>query len=470
MTDDSAPHPAAQTIDHGELATAYFRTPLPLLASVLELQSCGQLTLDTMRELIACDPGLTMRVLHTYHASGPKGAKGVVSIQEVLDDFDQQKLSRLLLSTATTALLRSSTPAISAALHAWWGHSLRCAMIAKALAELLDDPLAEAVYLAGLLHAIARWNEGKLSEDDTNISTSCKRETAIVEKKGEGRDPVDLGGLGAEVLAGLNVCSLVVDAVRYHDETETRIATAFAMTKLVYLAHLLTISNEKELARGVEMAKEFFGLSASQVCTCIQVVSRQFSEIAEKYGVSYDRDVDLVKMATDLELYRQQAIDYVTLQTVLQLPPRPNMSNMVCAIHQGLSQIFGINRIVCLFPDKKHTFLNAEGYFGCYSEDNIKNIQFPLNSERSLVVAAYRSETSTILSCKSLQSLADRQVMDILASDVLLCLPLAVPAADEKQGLILCGASQSQRAGYASLQEKLENFALQVAMKMSTCF
>lgn len=456
-------------VKRDELGTAYCKTPPALLALILELQSAGQLTPEKMRELIACDPGLTMRVLHMSHVSGSAEAKGVVSIQDVLGRIDEQMLFRLLISTATKVLLNPEMPAASAARSRWWCHSLRCAMVAKALAKLAGEPLSEAAYLAGLLHDIGGLGE-KGDEAERGGEMSPLAEEKLDPKSVTAREK---GGshseCAASIMAELNICSLVVDAVRYHQETKRRIATAFAMTKLVHMAHLLSTPREKELSRAIEVAKEHFQLSASQVLTCLQAVNREFSLVTAECGISCRGDIELNEIGCHLQSYRNQAVEYITMQGVLQLPARPEISDMVCAIHQGLSQLFAINRIVCLFPGKDRLFLHAEGYPGCYCQDNIKNIQFSLNSERSLVVAGYHSKTSTILSSASLQSLADRAVMDILVSEVLLCLPLYHPTAGEKQGIILCGLARSQRAIYSALQDKMEKFAMQVAIKMNTC-
>lgn len=444
---------------------AYLQSPPALLSSVLNMQSRGQLSVVKMREVVACDPALTMRILHVYNLSGPNKHKGVVSIQKVLADVDEQMLARLLLTTATHELLAVHSVAGCAALNTWWAHSLKCGMMAKALAELLDYPVTDAVYLAGLLHDIGRQSIenqppavfGKVSShmDSTETRTPESENTGTCNN-----------GVGADKLAGLNVCSLIVDAVRYHDETEARIATAFDMTKLAFMAHLLSTSKENELSRGVDLATQFFDIPASEVFTCIQSVTKDYAKVAKKYGIPSNGDVGFGKVEGELAHYRQQAIDYVTLQSVLQFPQQPAMSDIICAIHQGLSQIFGINRIVCLVPNANQTLLQAEGYAGCFCEEDINNIHFSLHSSRSLVVAAYHSKMSTILSCKSLQSLADRQVMSILGSEILFCLPLMHPPLGEQKGLILCGAPKSERERYTALQAKLENFATQVALKI----
>jgi len=436
----------------------HLQSPPSLLASVIGLQNRGQLSLGIMREVIACDPALTMKALHNYHLSGSARNKGVVSLEKVLEELDEQMLSRLLLTTATHELLMGVSVAECAALNAWWAHSLRCGMMARALAELLIEPLPSGGYLAGLLHDIDRHSEGReLSESNGGASFTGRNVTDTGK---------DYNGVGADILLNLNICSLLVDAVRYHDETEAQIVTAFTLTKLVFIAHLLSTSNERELSRGVELAVKFFGVSASQVFTCIQVVSKESTEVAAQYGISTGDDIDLEIIAKDLSSYRYQITEYVTFQSALQLPLLATKSDMICAVHQGLSQIFGINRVVCLFPDTKETFIKAEGFSGCYCEENLNNIQFALHSDRSLVVAAYHSDKSTLLSCKSLQAIADRQVMAILDSDVLLCLPLICPPLGVQKGIVLCGVAKPEREKYTSLQVKLESFATQVAIKM----
>lgn len=420
------------------------QTPLALLSYILDAYGKGRLTPEKIRELIGRDCGLTMKVLHLYHPSGITRQTGITRLEEVLDELDNRVLLRLLLSLATCELLLDQSIKKSVALNKRWAHNLRCAMMAKTLAELTAELFPDAAYLAGLLHDVrfispqsGQVGKGNYSRDDR-----------------------------ADVLIHNGLCSLITDAVRYHDDREERIVTAFGMTRLFYVAHLLSIPSESELTQGVHLATKLLGLSTSQVFTAIQLVSRNLAEIASDYGITYNGDTDIERMAQNMLLYRKQAIDHVRLESVLQLPPRPVMEDMVCAVHQAMSQLFGLKRLIFLLKDRRQSYLQAMGYPGCYSEDNIRNIQFSIRSKASLVVRGCCNGKSSLLSIGSLKTLADKQVFSILRSEEILCLPLPFLESDALNGCILCGLEGREAALYETRQKEFEAFAARAATKL----
>lgn len=446
----------------GLLFTAFrLPSPAPLLASLLEMMGSGTLSLERMQEVIAHDPALLAKVLQLHQPGRLLSDNRRVDIGQAVADLGEETVSRLLLTASSHDLLLADSVQEYRAVNGFWAHSRGCGLMAEALGELIAYPFAEEPFLAGMLHDIGRLallqcRPGLYAAD---ACTAHSEEILAAERAAAGRTHAELG---AEMLADWGLGSLVVDAVRYHAETEERIETALDLAKLVYLAHRLCSSSDGETARAVQLTKQFFGLSESQIFTCMQTVGEEQSRTASTYNIPCGRTVKDLEAAETLREFRRRAVEFVTLQG---LAPRPQavrtIPDGVRSIIQGLNVLFGISRVFCLLPEPRGIYLQAAGCPGCYGFELADNISFSLTSRESLVVAAYRSARYGVYTRDDLRAMADRQLLRLMQAEVLVCLPLT--GAGATLGLVVCGTSGSAAQQLRLLRSKLEMFVAQVA-------
>lgn len=434
-------------------------SPVSLLAAALTMQGCGGVAMAEMQKIVSCDPALIGRILKTHNLLRPSADGRTLSISEAVFELGEEAVSNLLVTTATNVLLSDWSVQSCLAVNQLWTHGCRCGLMAAALAELTAYPFPEEVYLAAMLHDVGRLAMlSHFPELYSTCASACAHDEEILaaELRVAGTSHAELG---AEILSGWGVSSFIADAARYHTETEERIATALDGTRLVYVAHQLCGQAEEEINSAVELARRFFGLSASQVLNRMQIVDQDMATLAREYGIPHAEDIpdhEIDKIFGDV---RQQALEFVTLQGMLPQPYRPGQETVgtIRSIQQALGLLFGLNRTVCLLPDAGHSFLQATGHARTQSGEFLENIRFSLASRQSSVVEAYRCGQIRIFMSARNCSIADRQLLNILQADGLLCLPLI--AAGITQGLVVCGITASEYSHYTALRKKMEMFA-----------
>lgn len=441
--------------------------PVTLYSYLLDLESRGQLTLVEMRRIIGHDPALIGRLLEAHAVQRfPLEGRGL-NIDQILAELGEEAVRRFLTTTATHNLLQESSADDFHSINELWLHSCRCGLMSETLARLIDYPFPEEAYIAGLLHDIGRI---VLQHRFPEMYRHCPPHSHLQERLQAERSMVGMthAELGAEILAGWGLSSFIVDAARYHGETSKRIATALDMTRLVCLGHMLCSPSEENVTRAVEEVREIFKLSSAQVFIGMQTVNQDMRRIAALYSVPRRQDMDDHTANEKLRQCHRQAVEFTTLQGGLAGSGQPvSISNEVYGICRGLHLLFGLGRVICLFPDPRNKQLQAIGFPQCYGQEYIKNVSFSPASRESLIVAAYRNREFAILSADELRAMADKQLLRLMHSERLVCVPMQ--SAGAGVGLIVCGILAKEDDHYRVLRGKMEMFAARAVARLVLC-
>ncbi|SHO47751.1 HDOD domain-containing protein [Desulfopila aestuarii] len=451
----------------GLLTVGRIPGPAPIYSHLLELESYGELTVDEMQRIISHDPALLGRLLEAYHCVRLPKEEGAFHVEHIFQELGEETVRRFLVTTATDNLLQAEVVEDFMATNELWAHSCRCGLMSEALARLIDYPFPEEAYIAGLLHDIGRMAlQSRFSKMYSDCPPHAHTEEAfLAEREVVGMTHAELG---AEILAGWGLNSFIVDAARYHAETSERIATALDMTRLVCLAHMLCSPLEEKVTKAVEEAREIFKLSAAQVFISMQTVSQDLLRLATTYSIPRRQDADIEGACQKLRQYRRQAVEFTTLQGWLPAPSQSgNLGEEVRAICRGLHLLFGLSRVICLFPDQRHRQLRAEGYPLCYGHDFIENVSFMTASSESRIVDAYHNVRFSVLSASALRAMADKQLLRLMDAEMLLCVPMHSGGAG--CGIIVCAIHAKDCEHYQLLRKKLEMFAARAVARLAFC-
>ncbi len=162
---------------------------------------------------------------------------------------------------------------------------------------------------------------------------------------------------------------------------------------------------------------------------------------------------------------RLQAVDYSLLQGAL---PRSatiqEIPQIIRLVHQGLDILFGINPAICLMADKQQSALQAVGYPNCFGWEILSDISLSLNPGNSLIVKAFTAaglKISTDEETNTPLSLADEQIIGILGSQILVCVPMTAHTA--RIGVIVFGIKQEELPNIHIQQQRLEQFGARSA-------
>ena len=440
-------------------------SPTPILSHVLKMKSCGRLSLSEARKIIATDPALICRFLHAHHLLPTALTGGVDNLEQVIEELGEEYILNTLTSLAIHALVDCSPYNSSPLLYEQWAHNYRCGMLAEALAEMVKYPFPGEAYLAGILHDVGRLVlRAHLSKNFLNAMVSSAQEGTLgFEEKIAGQTHTELG---AEILSKWRLSSCIIDSARYHLEPEERIGTALDLVKLVSLAHKFSSPAETERSAALELAMRFFKLPSSQIITCLSRIEQNLVLTARQYEMPQGDALSEQEQNGLVWKYKQQAVDHALLQYLLPTAkPACTVSSVLRTIHHGMNILFGLRKVVCLLPDANRLHLQATGYPLCFGSEWLEHIQFSLSSPKSVVVSSFHTCDLGISQAKDLQSLADKQLLDILQSDGLICVPLA--AAEINRGVVVCGYETERFSEVKAFQKRFEQFGFQVALSLN---
>ncbi|GAB3265459.1 hypothetical protein GCM10027296_42410 [Chitinimonas naiadis] len=346
----------------------------------------------------------------------------------------------------------------------FWCHALTTATLAKEMAESCQYPHGEEAYLAGLLHDVGRL--GLLAAvpdqytplfrlDDTDESL-CSHE---LQQLGTTHAVV-----GAWLVDSWRLDGFIADSVRYHHEAAATLAHAHPLIRITHVASRLArvlyqdpIDREAILA-AEQVAMDLCGLDA-QYCRRIGNLARlQVHKAAGRLGVDIsgicrypgnELDPDATQL---LPVWNDEAASRRALTEALQhmvlchaTRLRLNEPAALAAWSDGCGEtdvlrtfahtlhiLFGLLCPGVFMREAGQCLLQGQplqpsaGRFG--------ELTLPLHATDSAVARALQTGRLTEISAGG-GPLLDRQLLDVLDADKLLCLPLL--EGDERLGVLI---------------------------------
>jgi flagellar biosynthesis protein FlhG len=457
-----AAHQRAISLRDGLLNTTRLPTPLPLLSSVLDQQGSGRLSFAGQKKIILTDPALMCRILQVSCSAQSGKTQRHLDIEQAIDELGVELMSQILHSTTVHSLLTCRCAHRYTGVNALWAHSYKCGLMAEALASMLHYHNPREAFWAGILHDVGRL---ALYDRFPDMYSNCLspyshgQDILEAEKNCIGKTHAELG---AEMLRDWGVCSTLVYAAMYHAEAEENISTAMIMTRLVNYAHRLCDTSGEKRFSSAAQTQSLLGLSSQRVSSYLEKIDTQLAQTADGFGIQLIPERVEKKVAETLHSYREQAADYIAIREALPMPkPGQRISDMARMIQHGMSLLFGITRVICLLPDAEKLLLQAVGSTHCFGSQFLKSISFSLDFEKSGVVTAYQTGEFGVLREDELHSLADRQLLHIFESPLLVCIPLI--QSGDCRGVIVCGVEQIEYSCIKNSQKRFEQFGVHAA-------
>jgi len=173
-------------------------------------------SLADITTLISQDPGLTARLLRIANSPFYGFPSRIDSVSRAITIIGMEDLRSLILATSAIEVF-SDFPNELVSMETFWRHSLRCAVIARALARHLHKPNPERYFTAGLLHDIGYliiYRElPEMASRTLSLSNQNREIVYIIEQEVMGFDHTDVG---CELLQHWNMPEHLVEAVRHH--------------------------------------------------------------------------------------------------------------------------------------------------------------------------------------------------------------------------------------------------------------
>ncbi|MGD8642656.1 MAG: HDOD domain-containing protein [Chromatiales bacterium] len=429
---------------------------LPSLPQVLVrlLEACEQedVSFAQLSEIIGTDAGLSARMLAVGNSPLYRHQTSrLTSLEQLLVRLGINTIKSIAITTAVRQFFARFKGQKTVGYPRFWQHSLAAGIIARLLAELTSYRSPDEAYLAGLLHDIGQLVLGSCAPAEYSaIRLQADSDAALIALETEhfGNPHPEIG---AWLIDGWNLDSFMADAVLYHHATLETVTDGHPLVKIVYLANLLATRTTQSGPDRYESADRLLGLTRGVVQDLVKRAQQRLAEIAQSISV----ELDLADAAPD---WTEEPVSSVWDQAQLELAGKVEENALVDGVRGVIRGAAGEEGVLLALQqsagilfDVRHVlfFLHQEsdgtllGRSPMEPGSLVGELAVPLQAGRSLIADAWlgAGPTDTGGSEDEL-SVLDRQVLRLLGSEAMVCLPMLT--GEGKLGTMILGVEATQ--------------------------
>jgi putative nucleotidyltransferase with HDIG domain len=269
---------------HERLLVARLPSPPQTLIRLMSLCQSDDVGMAELSDLIASDPGLAAKVLSVAHSAAYHRANAqTLTLLQATSTLGMALIKVLAISESVFQTFNAFRQTGGVDLRFFWNHSLKVAVLARALAAQQDGANSEEAYLAGLLHDVGRlallaaiperYTELFAQPDNPAL---CNQEQRVI--------GMSHAQAGAWLLEHWHLNKAMVDAVLSHHDSAANLKDALPLTHIVHLAHRLAAL---PLNKPFDLAPEILeqNLAPGEITALVQKAALQVAQIARDLGV-----------------------------------------------------------------------------------------------------------------------------------------------------------------------------------------
>ena len=445
---------------------------LPTLPHILLklIDACRQdgENLNKVSRIIESDPSLSSKVLNLVNSAYYTLSHKVKDMHQAVVIVGTNAIKNIAICASVYEAFNQTRGNANFNLKSFWWHSLRCAVLAKFIAEKTGYTHPDEAFLSGLLHDIGKlvlWIN--FPEQYEEALETCKDRHDLLPAV-ERRLGTSHSEVGAWLVRRWNLQSFMADALLYHHEPKERILNAFPLVQIVYVANAL--SHVQQQDEDYQIAEDTYGFSRSQVEELLSQAGKELEDVAQLLDIEIeppggpepilsekDREKrgDLVHEVRDLSLLTG------TLQNLLEAIDE---DAIVRVAQQGFKILFDMKRILFFLYDPKKKGLIGKATEGNRDPSMIGNLIIPMQEDRSLLVISLTKGESIESFNRDKLTIVDEQLLRFIGKEGMLCLPML--AHGEYVGVIVAGLDQVEFSHLSRYFNILNMFTNNVALAL----
>ena len=443
-----------------------------ILVKLIEHLQADDLGMPELAALIANDAGMTGKLLAVASSSAYHRGSRAVNLEQALVALGTDMIKTLVISDSVFQTFNSFPHSGSTDLRAFWKRSLAAAVLARDIARRIDYPHLEEAYLAGLLH-----NVGRLAllatapkEYAFNFTALDDEDLCAVEQR---TLQITHAEAGAWLVERWQLDSFLADAVLYHHESSERLESAHPLIRIVRLAHLMSHHPQDHAA--LEDGAALCGLDAGELEPMLASAARQVDKAAVHLGIDLSGADDIpappayaAPLLDPVQQRLQEEVrNLVLVSEVGQTFARQQgESDLLESMTRSARILFDFDNTVILLENPTGQMLvGAPGA----ATQRIAEFAIPLNKGAQAGGVAHAALTRrTVYIGRDGQplGLAEEQLLRMLGTDSLVCLPLV--AGNRCLGVLVGGIKAWQVAGCQKRERFLQSFGTQAATALET--
>ena len=437
-----------------------------ILVRLIEHLQADDLGMPELAALISKDAGMTGKLLAVANSSAYQRHHRNVNLEQSLVALGTDMIKTLVISDSVFQTFNNFPHSGSTDLRAFWKNSLAAAVIAKEVARLIEYPHVEEAYLAGLLHNVGRlallatapkeYAYNFTARDDEDLCAVEQRTLQITHTEA-----------GAWLIERWQLDSFLADAVLYHHEPSERLESAHPLIRIVRLAHVLSAHPQDEPA--VREAAGLCGVDAGQVAALLEGASRQVDKAAAHLGIDLTGAEDIpappAYAPPSLDPVQQRLSEEVRNLVLVSevgqsFARQQGESGLLEAMTRSARILFDFgNAVVLLENPTGHALVGAPAH----GTQRIAEFAVPLARGGPIAKSALERRPAFIAreSAGNALGLAEEQLLRMLGTDSLVCVPLVAGA--RCLGVLIGGVAAWQLPHCERRARFMQSFGAQAA-------
>lgn len=461
-----------------------------VLLRFLQLSSDDSTSMAELATLVGQDPALSARILTVANSPALRRGKETKNLLQCLVNLGIRLARSLAACLVVQKVFSPTVENQHYDLTGFWGHSLRVAEVARAIAAELEYPDLEEAYLSGLLHDIGQLLLlGGVGERYGSILV-LSRDEADLRDIEEQRLGTDHAAVGAWLLDQWDLSSFMADSVLFHHTPAEEIAAADALSRIVWSAHMICYHHKQldltqdERVPDLVAVNLMTGIDVPKILSIYRQCSDRVVSVAAALGITETVDAKtlphtsaapMVNLSPEhdgndiVNAHMEEAVrDMAIMQPLLQdLASLGSEAEIFLAVRESARILFGLGKLAFLLvhPDKP---VLSGANINCQSE-LLQRLEIPLNSTHSLAVTAAlenRPHSTYEQEDPASVSLVDVQISRVLESEGLLYIPLH--SRKRNIGVMACGVSAVQSSRLQQRIRWIASFANMAANSIET--
>lgn len=444
-----------------------------VLLRFLSVVNDDHATIAELATLVGQDPALSARVLTISNSPALRRGAEVKSLDQCLVTLGTRLMRTLAACLAIQSVFARTAGDLRYNLTGFWGHSLRVAEIARAIASHVNYSDVEEAYLAGLLHDIGQLlllggmgeRYGVLLDWSTDESALYGIEEHLIGS--------DHAAASAWLVDQWKLSSFMADAVLFHHKPADEILHADALSQIVWSAHILGKNNQKiELSQNesnpdIAVIKSILGIELTDAVSIQQSCSERVALLAAALDIS---ETDVAKTlpysSTSFECFRSKLsgndlaysrMEALVRDIAMMHSMQQNLTALCCeseillAVRESARILFGLGRLAFLLLQPDKHALSGPNIGG--QPELLQQLEITLDSKHSLAAAVALGKQSFSTFDEVLPaavSLVDVQVARALGCEGVLYVPMS--AGGNIIGVMAYGLNATQ---YARIHTRL---------------
>lgn len=461
-----------------------------ILLRFLHLSSDDNASMAELATLVGQDPALSARVLTVANSPALRHGAESKNLLQCLVSLGT-RLARTL--AACLVVQKVFSPAIDNQqydLTGFWGHSLRVAEVARAIAAEVDYPDPEEAYLSGLLHDVGQLLLlGGMGERYGSLLVLSRDESDLQDIE-EQRLGTDHAAVGAWLLDQWKLSSFMADSILFHHTPAEEIVAADTLSRIIWSAHVICYHHKQqdlaqdERTSDLATVGSMTGVDVSRIPEIYRQCSERVVSVANALGITETADAKTLPHTATIPLInlspKQSCNDFANMQieeavrdmAIMQplqrdLADLDSEAEILMSVRESARILFGLGQMAFLMIHPEKAILSGANIAG--QPEQLQRLAIPLDSKHSLAANAVlenRPHSTFQQENPLVVSLVDVQISRVLGSEGLLYIPLC--ARRRNLGVMVYGISAAQSVRLQQRLRWITSFANMAAISIET--